>query len=96
MATDPGVTTAGSPPLLDLTREAGQVMLSFLRNNEAIGVSYQLQVTDDLSDPGAWTNLTTPSGTDPSLTIEQVVVNPPSSPLIPSEFFRLKVTTPDP
>ena len=96
MATNPGVTTAGSPPLLDLTREAGQVMLGFLRNNEAIDVSYQLQATDDLSDPGAWTNLTTPSGTDPSLTIEQVVVNSPSSPLIPSEFFRLKVTTPDP
>ena len=80
--------------LLDFTSDGGQVILNVLRNNEVIGASYQLQVTDDLNDPDAWTNLTTPSGTDPSLTTEQVVVNSPFSPLITSEFFRLKVTTP--
>ena len=94
MNTNPGVNAAGNPPLLDFTSDGGQVILNVLRNNEVIGASYQLQVTDDLNDPDAWTNLTTPSGTDPSLTTEQVVVNSPFSPLITSEFFRLKVTTP--
>ncbi|MEJ6569093.1 MAG: hypothetical protein QNL80_09530, partial [Akkermansiaceae bacterium] len=93
-ATNPGITTAGSRSLLDLTREGDQLKLGVLRNNDAIDVSYQLQVTDDLSDPSAWTNLTLPPEIPAPLSMTEVVVDYPLSPSISSEFFRLEITTP--
>ena len=93
-ATNPGIATAGSRSLLDLTREGDQLKLGVLRNNDAIDVSYQLQVTDDLSDPSAWTNLTLPPEIPAPLSMTEVVVDYPLSPSISSEFFRLEITTP--
>ncbi|MDB4537641.1 MBG domain-containing protein [Akkermansiaceae bacterium] len=96
-STNPGAFNAGEPPTLRLTKGGDQVMLGFVRNNDAIDVDYQLQATEDLGDPASWSNLTLPAeGTAPFVLNEEIMVPSPLSPSVPAKFFRLKFTTPEP
>jgi len=93
-STNPSTFTPGSPELLALTRDGNAFKVAFSRNNEAIDLDYQLQVTADFTDPSSWTNLTFPTAsTAPFTAQDEIEVVYPLSPSAPSEFFRLKFTT---
>ena len=91
-ASDPGTASFALPPFFKLSRGPDGLEIAFSRNNEAIDASYQLQETDDLSDPGSWRALTIPpEEMMPFLSNERVKVKMPFSGLSSAGFFRLGV-----
>lgn len=93
---DPGTASTDRPSFLEIDEAPGGIMLAFDRNNDAIDVNYELQGTEDLSDPNGWTTLPVPAeGTLPFLGNERIEVPMPLTPGVSSKFFRLHYTFAD-